>query len=676
MSDTSIHTDPSSILVAAITNAAEPTLIATVNAEGQRLITWSNRTFSEAARVAQHELVGAQLSEFLWGADQLPLSELRSTEFPITAQGRDGSTTAWDAAAIPTYSSDSNYWVLTLRPPAGRDLDELLRASEERFRALAERAPIGIFSSEVGLRLSYVNDRLAELVGVPAEQLLGTAWLDSVHDDDLEGVTTGLQDTLAGQPLDLPCRLNTSSGGLRWVNLRAISVHVPGKPATFLGTVEDVTEQRQFEELLAWQATHDPLTRLPNRAELTSNISDAIVAAPDTTAVLFFDLDGFKAVNDTLGHAAGDALLIAVADRLRDTIRPSDIVFRLAGDEFVVLARDVHDDAEAVAVAERLRKCVTVPVTIGEHEAKVGCSVGVVRASASASADEMIRDADVAMYEAKRGGKGRTVMLDDHGRQVREARIQMVDDLRRAMSTDEIFVQYQPIVDAASNRAVGIEALARWQHPILGEVTAGEFVPLACKSGLVTELGQQVLSQACQAFASWQAAGIAPDYLSVNLSASELLTPGFVGSMSQTVLAGGMASRQVCFEISDRDLVAEPERIIPLLDDITRLGFRVSLDDFGTSFASLVHLPRLSLDTLKIDGQLVRQAIEKPAVRALISATVSLCNELSIPTVAEGVETPEERQLAVDLGIHAVQGRGIAPVAGLHDSTRWLGEGG
>jgi len=675
VNETTTMCDEEAVLCAAIASAAEPTAIVMNDDEDVLVLAWANRTFSESVRVARHELAGEPLGDFVWGADQLPLNELRSTEFPLTVQGRDGSTSAWDAAAIPTNEGGRVAWVLTLRPPAGRDLDELLRASEERFRALAERAPVGIFSSEVGLRINYVNDWLSELLGTPAEQLLGTSWMDRVRAEDLDAVTMGLQETLAGTPLDLPCRFETASGEVRWVNMRAIGVHQPGKPATFLGTIEDVTERRQFEELLAWQATHDPLTGLPNRAELTAEISAAIATEAETTAVLFFDLDGFKEVNDTMGHAAGDALLIAVADRLRDAVRGTDIVFRLAGDEFVILAHNVRDDAEAMAVAERLRKAVARPVTIGDAPVRIGCSVGVVRADTTTSADEMLRDADVAMYEAKRTGKGRTAVLDNSAKRERDDRIRFVEELRDAVAEGAILVDFLPIVDTVSRLPVGVEALARWNHPERGTIEAEEFVPIACQAGIVTELGNRVLAQACASFSTWKANGLAPDYLAVNVSGVELMTPGFVDSMARTVLAGGMTSRDVCFEISDSDLVAEPDAVIPVLHEIARLGFRIALDDFGSSFASLVHLPHLPLDMLKIDHALLEQAITTPATAALLRATVRVCDELSLPTVAEGVRDEDILALAAEAGVTFVQGHAISPAMGLHDATRWLGEG-
>lgn len=666
--------DAGAMLIVAAEASSEPSVIVIESDDGSHRIQWANRTFTEVVRVAPSELVGQSLDEFMSRADDTPLTGHRIEHFAASVRGRDGSSSSWNVTATPVTDGGVAGWFMDLRPLVERDAEELLRASEKRFQALAERAPIGIFSSEVGLRLSYVNDRMSELLGVPAEQMLGTAWMAAVHPEDLEAVTGGLQATLSGEALDLPTRLTTADGEQRWVNMRALSVHAPGKPATFVGTIEDVTERRQFEELLAWQATHDPLTSLPNRARLTEEITEAIRTAPDTTAVLFFDLDGFKEINDTLGHAAGDALLITVANRLSEAVRTVDLVFRLAGDEFVVLAGGISDDEAAINTAERLRTAVAAPMLLDGNDVHIGCSVGVVRAEPEISADSLLRDADAAMYEAKRSGKGRAAVLDVSARHAREEHRQLVRDVRDAVDFGQIATEFQPVVDAITHQTLGIEVAYFWEHPTRGRIQSDELMTLSREADCVGVVGREVVSQMCGALTTWKAAKVAPEFVSIRATAAELTIPGFVDGLARNILIGGLTSREVCVQVSDRELVAEPDRVIAVLNGLAHLQFRLALTDFGTSFASLAHLPSLPLDQLRIDRRLVVEAVNDSATAILVRSIGQLCQELGLPTVAQDVETVAETNFAVEAGLQCVQGPAIASMMSLDATTKWLYE--
>lgn len=392
--------------------SADPVFI--VGGRRERLeIRWANRAFADAVCAEVSDLADTPLEAVLVSsAGALPLNDLRRAEFRATLSPRVGFASPWEAVAVPSVGPAGRCWVVTLRRSGDSlNADQLLRASEERFRALSERAPIGIITSEVGLRIGYINDFLAELVGLPTEQLLGTGWMQVVDPEHLETVCSCLQDALAGNPVETPARLITHSGDERWVTIRAVPIHAPDSPAAFLGTIEDVTDRRHFEQLLSWQASHDPLTRLPNRARLIEEIGVATADGSDDVAVLFVDLDDFKSVNDTLGHAAGDELLVEVAARLRATTGDSCRVFRFAGDEFVVLARGIHDDEEAAAIGERLRVELAEPMLLESGPLVVTCSVGVARATGDDSVDGLLHNADVAMYEAKRRGKGATAVF-------------------------------------------------------------------------------------------------------------------------------------------------------------------------------------------------------------------------------------------------------------------------
>jgi len=391
--------------------SSDPVFI--VAGERDRLrVRWANRAFADAVCAEVVDLADTPIEAVLVSsAGALPLNDLRRSEFRATLSPRVGFASPWEAVAVPSVGAAGRCWVVTLRRSGDSlNADQLLRAAEERFRALSERAPIGIITSEVGLRVGYTNDFLAELVGLPAEQLLGTGWMQVVDPEHLDTVCTCLQEALAGNPVETPARLLTYGGEERWVTIRAVPIHAPDSPAAFLGTIEDVTERRRFEQLLSWQASHDPLTRLPNRARLIEEIGVALDDGVDGTAVLFVDLDDFKSVNDTLGHATGDELLVEVAARLRTGTGEQGRVFRFAGDEFVVLAHGLADPAEAEAFGERLRRDLAAPMTLQTGPLVVTCSVGVALASGAESVDGLLHQADVAMYQAKREGKGATAV--------------------------------------------------------------------------------------------------------------------------------------------------------------------------------------------------------------------------------------------------------------------------
>jgi diguanylate cyclase (GGDEF)-like protein/PAS domain S-box-containing protein len=394
------------VLLGAFGVSGEPLMIAR-EAPGGPVVTWANRSMCEMVRADLSDLWERPVEAVLTShAGGLPISDLAARSFPAVVTGRDGSLSAWDVTAVPNRTHGTQYWVLMMRPPAtSGSAAEKLRASEARFRALADHAPVGIVSSAVGLRLGYVNHHLAEVLGVPVDQILGMGWTQHVVADDLEAVTDQLIEVVSGVERNISCRMCTSSGEQRWVIVRAVPVETPENAAGFVATVEDVTERRAYEETMAWRAAHDPLTGLRNRAGLVEEIDQALDDG-DGTAVLFFDLDKFKEINDTLGHEVGDLVLAAVGDRLRTAVRLGDTVYRYAGDEFVVLARGVATQTEADAVARRLQDAVSYPLVADGTTIDIQCSVGVALGVAGADAEELMRGADAYMYEDKRARRG------------------------------------------------------------------------------------------------------------------------------------------------------------------------------------------------------------------------------------------------------------------------------
>jgi diguanylate cyclase (GGDEF)-like protein len=417
-----------------------------------------------------------------------------------------------------------------------------------------------------------------------------------------------------------------------------------------------------LQEQLHHQAYHDPLTTLANRSLFTDKVKQAIAERRGEVAVLFIDLDDFKTINDSLGHAAGDELLMAVASRLRACLRPDDLVARLGGDEFAVLVEDPHDvEAAAVNVARRIMESFALPVAVGSESVATYLSVGIATSHDRAvSAEELIRDADVAMYKAKTAGKGHfevfhpsmgAAVLERHG---------LKEELRLAIERDELTLYFQPIVDLDSGLVVAEEALVRWEHPRRGLVGPAEFVPLAEETGLILSLGQYVLEAACEQAHRWQSHsdGTAASEVAVhvNLSAVELRDPVLVGRVRSTLAAKQVDARSLVFEITESVLLDDSERVSAAITELRALGVRFALDDFGTGYSSLSYLHTLPFDMLKIAKSFVDGLARGRREGSFVRMIIELARALGVTVIAEGIETQEQVDALVTLECDLGQG--------------------
>ncbi|GAB3319680.1 hypothetical protein GCM10027451_39600 [Geodermatophilus aquaeductus] len=579
-----------------------------------------------------------------------------------------------DAVVRSAPAPSGTAWTLTVVPGDGA-ADRVSRATadaaERRFATLTERSPIPTLLSEQGMRLAHVNDAFCRLAGRPAGDLLGTGWTRTVHADDLGAVVEVVAAALQGEDGEVRARLVRADGAERATVLRFGHVFTPGVGSGFLGTIEDVTDRLAFEARLAHQASHDPLTGLPNRTLLDQHLTTRF-SAGGRLACLFLDLDDFKVVNDSLGHEAGDELLVEVAGRLRATVRPGDLVTRFGGDEFVVVCEDV-DEADAAALAERIVAALAVPVHLAGVRFRPHASVGVtVQAPEHADAADLVRDCDIAMYQAKAGGKGRVRVLDRSGRAEARDKLRLVADLRDAIERRAITLHYQPIVLAADGSLEAVEALARWTHPERGPISPEVFVGLAEESGLVGPLGLLVLDEACRQVVAWdrQLGAAAPPRVNVNVSALQL-DGGLQAEVVSALRRHGLAPARLSIEITESALMTDPAAARGVLQELRDLGVAVAIDDFGTGYSSLAYLRHLPVDCLKVDRSFVAELAEGHP--QIATAVIALARSLGLSTVAEGVATPAQAAALTGLGATYLQGFSLAVPMDGAATAAWAG---
>jgi diguanylate cyclase (GGDEF)-like protein/PAS domain S-box-containing protein len=523
---------------------------------------------------------------------------------------------------------------------------DALRESEARYRSVVEDVRDVIFRIDAKGRWVLLNRAWEELTHQPVAECLGRALLDFVHPDDRRHHADLVLPVGADSPTEYRRELRLAAVGQPiWVEVHARPLH--DDAGTFLGvsgTLTDVTVRRALEERLLRQAFRDDLTGLANRALFKNRLEHALTreaVRPSLVALLFLDVDRFKTINDSLGHSAGDGILRAIADRLRIVLRPEDTIARLGGDEFAIVVEGLMAPEEALVIAERIRQSFEAPFAHGDREIVIRSSIGVVVASGGdRSADELLRDADVAMYRAKAGGRGSYALFEPSMQAEVAARMELEADLREAVACDQLTLAYQPIVSLADRRVVGVEALARWHHQRRGDVSPAVFIRSAEESGLIVTLGRWVLRRACREVAELRAQGTEPDLrLSINVSPHQLRERSFVGDVLEALRASGLPASALTLEVTESVVLDCGDEGIAYLRELRAAGCSVSLDDFGTGFSSLENLRTLPIDEIKIDVRFVRAVLEGGVDAAVITAIIGLGAALGVAVVAEGIET-------------------------------------
>jgi diguanylate cyclase (GGDEF)-like protein/PAS domain S-box-containing protein len=562
-----------------------------------------------------------------------------------------------------------------------------LAESEERHALALQGANDGLWDWDVRADRLYFSPRWKAMLGYTESEIGDAAgeWLGRVHPDDRAALTLALDGHLNGatQHFESEHRIQHHDGSYRWMLSRGIAVRDhTGRASRVVGSQTDVTGRREAEQRLQHDALHDALTGLPNRVLFLDRLDQAIRRAQrrqpaSCAAVLFLDLDRFKLVNDSLGHAVGDRLLVAVGRRLESTLRPGDTVARLGGDEFTILLDDVCDAIEATVIAERVQHTLQEPFHLDGRELVVAASIGIALAGHDAAPNDVMRDADVAMYRAKADGKGRHAVFDSHMHELVMRRLDMETDLRHAIEHETLEVCYQPIAQASTGRLVGFEALCRWPTEAGGFVEPQEFVPVAEETGLIVPLGRWVLETACRRLAEWRALpGGSGLTVGVNVSHRQIAEPGFAASLAEVLETTGLDRRALRLEVSEQVLSLEPETTRRTLNHVLEtVGVRWQIDDFGTGASSLRLLHRFPGDAVKIYGPLVMGMGHDGGSFEIVKAIVELAHNLGLEVVAEGVETADQLEHLQVLGCEFAQGFHVSAPLGEADARALLSQG-
>ena len=566
----------------------------------------------------------------------------------------------------------------SMRDTLHHERSEARREAENRFRSLvANASDVIIVLSRDGV-VVYASPSTQRLFGVPPEQLLGEPLERLLHPDEAP-VARSFMEELLSRPwgsVTRTWRLNRRDDAWAWGETTATNLLADEAVGGIVLNTHDVSERRELEQRLSHQAMHDGLTGLPNRVLLRSRLEQVLRQAPRAgigPTLLFLDLDGFKNVNDTLGHAQGDALLVAAATRLREAVPDADVIARLGGDEFAALLAAPVDRQVVTDIAQRVTNAFKAPFRVFGREVPGSASVGVAIAGPADTAGDVLRHADIAMYLAKANGRARYELFEQRMLEAVVGRLGLQADLRHALAQEGsggFFLDYQPIVELATGRPVGLEALLRWEHPDQGRVTPAVFIPLAEETGLIVPLGRRALQLACHDAAQWvQEHGAL--HVTVNLSARQIPDPGLVDEVASALAASGLPPAALVLELTESAIMQQPERSASVLRELRSLGVQLAIDDFGTGYSSLSYLQQLPATTLKIDRSFLAGLDGKDG-RTLIRGIVGLANGLSLTTVAEGIETSEQAAMVRKLGCMCGQGLFFAPPLPVGEVAAWL----
>lgn len=560
---------------------------------------------------------------------------------------------------------------------ANRRIASQLETSEKLYRYLVDSSPDIIYTLNHEGKFTFINDRAYQLLGFSRDELIGKHYSILVHDEDLERARYVFNerrvDERASRNVEL--RLKCHSGGsqdrtfnntLMTISLNSIGMHVPDqevKKLEFFGTygvARDITDRKRAEEVISYQAYHDILTDLPNRMLFKDRLGLAVIQAKrklTELAVMFIDLDRFKLVNDTLGHVKGDELLQQVALRLKDCLRRGDTLARQGGDEFTIVLPELRDREDAKCIADKFLECLQKPFDLDGHQVHISASIGIaIYPGDGESIDELLRHADIAMYQVKALGKNGHSFYHNSMLDVSHQKIALEQSLRKALEQNELEMYYQPQIDVITGRIVGAEGLMRWNHPQRGLLTAGEFLPFAEENGLMLPISDWMIGALCRDMLLWNAAGGQKIRMSLNLSPQYLDRGDFFEKMRGALVRYGISPAQIECEITENICIRNPQYAIEQLNKLCQLGVSVAIDDFGTGYSSLSYLHRFPIHTIKIDQSFVKEIHDENGHYPVILAIISIARGLGLHLIAEGVETDIQARYLKANGCLTMQG--------------------
>jgi diguanylate cyclase (GGDEF)-like protein/PAS domain S-box-containing protein len=597
---------------------------------------------------------------------------------------RDG-TTLWVSVVTSLISDDSGkpqHFISVIQDiSARRGAESALRESEEKFRQLADNIPEIFWITDARQRkLHYLSPGFETLTGKCLADVLRRprSWLQVVHPEDRERVRLARKG-LPQQEYNVEYRIVLADGTVRWVHDQAFPVRdANGEVYRIAGIGADVTHRKEAEEKLVYLAHYDGLTGLPNRVLFFDRLQQTLAQAgrrATVAAVMFLDLDRFKVVNDTLGHAVGDDLLRQVAQRLSACTRMGDTVARFSGDEFVLIVNDLHGSEDARHIAQKVLLAFADPFRVGGHEIFVSTSIGIsMFPSDSDDEQALLKNADTAMYRAKESGRNNFQFYTREMNARAMYRLNLENSLRHALDRGEFRLHYQPKACLHTGRVTGVEALLRWERPDYGLVPPAEFVPLLEDTGLIVPVGEWVLGEACRQVAAWRRSGHDPVAIAINISARQFASRNLGELIKRVLDEHSTDPRDVEFELTESLLMVNTEEAVRTLTYLKSLGLRLSIDDFGTGYSSLSYLKRFPIDALKIDRSFIDEIITNVDDATITRAVIGMAHNLGLKVVAEGVETEAQLSFLSANGCDEAQGYYFARPQPAAELTKWLGQ--
>jgi diguanylate cyclase (GGDEF)-like protein/PAS domain S-box-containing protein len=622
--------------------------------DADRRVTWIAPTVTRILGYEPSELIGTRMAD-LWRPEAREATERdRELVFSGEEPRREGPYMFELRAKSGVYrwmSGTSHPLTDAHGQPIGavsgmQDVTGLMRANQ-RFTLLAENATDVVYQNDLAGKIAWISPGVRDTLGWEPDDLLGTRSLDLIHPDDLEEMLALRKSTLAGGTgVVRPTRYRTKSGAYRWMSARTRPVaDDTGSSSGLVVGLRDIHAERVAHDELSFLAYHDPLTGLRNRAWVLDILdTDLAVARRDHTrlAVLFLDLDHFKVVNDSLGHVAGDDILVAAAHRISQALRPGDRIGRFGGDEFIVIASGVRRRREVEAIATRITASVTKEIAIGAQSVVMSASIGIAMSNADSTSTSLLRDADSALFRAKAKGRSRWEFFDPKMHAAAMARLVTEAELRTAIAEHQFVVHYQPIVSLADATIVGHEALVRWNHPGRGLVPPMEFLPIAEETGLIVEIGDEVIDQVC---ALMRSRPDLPGPISVNLSPVQITRPGWDERLLTRIRAHEVDPRRLVVEITETAILSVLERTKQDIAHLRDQGIGIHIDDFGTGYSSIALLRDVPVTGLKLDLSFTRHLTTDATARALAAGLAGLAAGLNLDGIAEGIETPEHAEI-------------------------------